>query len=341
MFIAIINRVSKQINFEVQLESQQNLYMAFADGLNFKRLSDELLAYMKEDNDPLLYIQLVRLIETDEIREYMKALPASELRLEISTLCDAVDKLRTYGDRCMCKTKEQFPNLIPFFANPIAEELFQRAVDAGYLDNEFKPLPGVDCFKLKLIAFGISEILDIPYRQRWCNFDRQWDISGSSLAKYHIPITKANEFVKITQLYSEADYRPLLNAGVNHKEPFSTDMTKDQVIYLYDALRRNCYLSLKTKEADFLAMFGFGTVAKPVIRWSSSLLSLVYFIRAALADTTRDIWRLAVDWIMLDGEKQLNHETCKSRSSYVYRNRSRYDFCDELDRIIAEARNVE
>lgn len=340
-FIAIINRVSKQINLEVQLGIQQNMYDLLADGLNFNRLTTELLAYMKEDNDPLLYFQLARFVETEGIRKYMDVLPSSEFRLKMEELCNAVDRLRAYGDKCINGTALDYPNLIPFFAYPEARSLFQRAVDAGFLDEEFQPLPGVDHYKLKLIAFGISEILEIPFRQRWCNFDRQWNIKGCSLSRYHLPMTKASEFVRITQLYNEVDFRPLMNVGINRKEPFSTDMTKDQVVHLYDSLRRYCFLSLKTKEEDFLAMFGFGKVAKPSVRWSSSMYSLVYFIRTALSDTTRDIWRLVVDWVVLENEKTLNRETCKSRASYVCRNRSKYSFCDELDRIIAEARSVE
>ena len=341
MFIAVINRVSKQANWAAKLGLQQNLYDAFADPLNYRKLSRELIAYMKEDKDPHLYYQLVRFIETDDLRKLIETIPSSELRIEIEMICDAVDMLRTYGNECINSTKTRYPNLIPFFAYQEAEELFQRAEDAGFLDEEFQPMPGVDHYKLKLIAYGISEILKIPYRQRWCNFDRQWHIQNSSLCKFHLPMTKLSEFMDITQLFSEVDFRPMFYAGSEKKEPFATDMTKGQVIYMYDALRRCCYLSLKTKQADFLAMFGFGKVAKPYIRWESSMTSLVYFVRMALADTTRDIWRLTADWIKMADEKPLNRETCKSRSSFVCRNRSQFSFCDELDRIIAEARSVE
>lgn len=344
MFIAIINKVSKQINFEIKLESPQILYESFADKLNYTRLSDELLEYMKEDNDPLLYMQLVRLIETDEIRSYIDSYQDSELKVEILALCDAVDKLRTYGDSCVDSQNTQFPNLIPFFANAEAEALFQRAVKAGYLDETYKPKPGIKYYELRLISFAISEMLNLPYRQRWVNFDRQWgSCTPFSLGVYHMPMTKAKEFVRITQLYSEVDFRPILNPRPNNKKPFTTDMTKEQVIYLYDALRRRCYLSMKTKEKDFLAMFGFGKVEKPFIRWSGPLYALEYFIRIALADSTRDVWKITADWIMMDDEKVLNYETLKSGSSFVYRNRDtdRFKFCKELDKILAEARNIE
>ena len=339
LFIAIVNRVSKQINFDIKLDSREVLYEAFSDRLNFKRLSDELIEYLKGDNDPLLYMQLVRLIETDEIRGHMDMLSDSELKFEVMTLCDAVDKLRNYGDSCVNGSKIEFPNLTPFFANDKAESLFKRAVSAGYLDKQYKPLPGVDSYQLKLIAFAISEILDIPYRQRWVNFDRQWGLT-CSLCKYHLPMTKAETFSRITQMYSEVNFTPIFNPRLKYKEPFTTDMTEKQVIHLFNSLRRRCFVALKTKESDFLAMFGYGKVPKPFIKWSGSLYALEYFIRIALADTTRDIWARVVEWIVIDEDTTLNRETLKSGSSYVCRNRAKFDFCDELDKVIAEARSI-
>ena len=341
IFIALTNKVSKLVALGVKLKSFDMIRNALTENLSYKKLSLQLLAYMGEDNDPLLYGQLEFLIETKDIRDFASSLEPSETKMKIDDLCSAVDKLREYGIGRIELRNDRFPNLTPPFCNEKAEELLQRAVTAKYLDNDYTPLDGVEHFELKLLAFGIAEILGMPLRQRWCSFDELWKLDGTSLGRYHIPKTKAKDIMKITDLYPEVDFRPVINAEVKIKRPFDSGLTREQAIYLYNSLRRNGYIALKTKEEEFLAMLGLELMPQSYIKWTAAMYALAYFVKIAFADTTRDIWRFTTAWFIVEDNKTLNHETLKSKGSYICKHQSEYPFCNELNRMLKETRKVD
>ena len=341
MFIAVINKASKLVSLGVKLKSFDIIQDALIEDLSYRKLAQQLLAYLSEDNDPLLYGQLEYLIETKDIQKFSSTLEPSETRMKIDDLCSAIDNLREYGIGRIEQRNESFPNLTPPFCNEKAKELLQRAVKAKYLDGNYVPLAGVEHFELKLIAFGIAEILDMPLRRRWCSFDELWKLDGTSLGRYHIPKTKAKEIMRITDLYPEVDFRSVINAEVKIKRPFGSGLTREQAIFLFNSLRRNGYIALKTKEEEFLAMLGLELMPQSYIKWTATMYALAYFVKIAFADNTRDIWRFTTAWFIIEDNKILNHETLKSKGSYIGKHRSEYPFCDELDKIITETRKVE
>lgn len=341
MFIAVINKTSKLVNLGAKLKSFNMINEALTDDFNYVKLMQQFLAYLDEDDDPILYGQLEFLIDTKDIWALYSTLERSEIKIKIKDLCTAVDRLREYGIHRIELQDERFPNLTPPFYSEKAEGLFKRAVNAKYLDENYVPVKGIEHYQLKLIAFGIAEILEMPVGHRWCSFDKLWKLDGTSLGRYHIPKTKAAQIMRITDLYPEVDFRSVVNAEVKLKQPFDSGLTREQAIFLFNSLLRNGYISLKTKQEEFLAMLGLEIAPQSYIRWTAAMYALAYFIKIAFADTTRDIWRFTTAWFQIEDNKFLNRETMKSKGSYIIKHKSEYPFCRELDRIIKDTRKIE
>ena len=341
MFIAVINKTSKLVNLGVKLKSSAIIKEVLTDDFNYVKLAQQFLTYLREDDDPILYGQLEFLIDTKDIWGFCSTMDQSENKCKIENLCTAVDKLREYGIHRIELRNERFPNLAPPFCNEKAEELFKRAVKAKYLNDSYAPEKGIEHYQLKLIAYGIAEILEMPIGHRWSSFDEMWKLDGTSLGRYHIPKTKAVQIMKITELYPEVDFRSVINAEIKLKQPFDSGLTREQAIFLFNSLLRTGYISLKTKQEEFLAMIGHEIGPQSYIKWTATMYALAYFVKIAFADTTRDIWRLSTAWFQIEDNKILNHETMKSKGCYVTKHKTEYPLCRELDRIIRDTRKIE
>ena len=65
--------------------------------------------------------------------------------------------------------------------------------------------------------------------------------------------------------------------------------------------------------------------------------SLLYFVKEVFGESNSDIHRKTCDCFTVNGQA-LKYQTLKSRSSYVFRNKSKFDFILILNKIIASAR---
>ena len=70
--IAVINKVSKQVATACKLKSNDLLDEALSSGADIPALASSIIAYIKEDRDPILYKQLMHLANTDPIRKYIR-----------------------------------------------------------------------------------------------------------------------------------------------------------------------------------------------------------------------------------------------------------------------------
>lgn len=340
MLIAVINRISKTLDYQISVGRVVDLELLFADRLNFSKLADDLISYLDQEPARKLAQQLVVLNETDRIRKYCESLPSGTVKSDIENLSDAIDKLYAYGSRITDASNSKYPYLLPVFHSDVAKELFDRAVNASYLDCYYKPLPDTDHYQMKMIAYAIISILQMPSRNAWVHFDRQWDITSSKITSFRVPRTKGSEIMKIVQLYPEVDFRPLLSSKNEEKKSFVCNMNESQARSLYNALVADGYIDSKTKVEHFMTMVGLVNLPPKMIKWTSSMNALVYFVFRAFSDTNSDVWHLTTLWFYLDGKDELNRETLKSKRSFIFRNASKFeDMFNDIDKLIEQGLN--
>ncbi|MCI7547836.1 MAG: hypothetical protein SO287_08910 [Parabacteroides sp.] len=335
MLIAVINKISKTLDYQVAVGHVVDLEALFEDRLNFSKLADELIEYLDQEPADKLARQLMLFNETRNIRKYSETLPSGTIKSDIVNLADSIDKLYDYGSRITDKSNCDYPHLLPVFHSETAKELFDRAVNANYLDYNYKPNPDTDHYQLKLIAYAIISILQMPSRNAWVHFDHQWGITSSKITSFRIPRTKGNEIIKIVQLYPEVDFRPLLSSKNDEKKSFICKLSEAQARALFKALVDNGYIASNTKAEDFLTMAGLVNMPPHMIKWTSTMYELVYFVARVFSDTNSDVWYLTTLWFNMDGRDELNRETLKSKRSYIFRNMDKFDsMCKDLDQIV-------
>lgn len=338
MLIAVINKISKTLDYQIAVGHVEDLEKLFEDRLNFCKLADELIEYLDQEPADKLTRQLLLFNETRNIRKYSETLPGGTIKSDMSNLANAIDKLFDYGSRITDRSNCEYPYLLPVFHSETAKELFDRAVNANYLDYHYKPCPNTDHYQLKLIAYAIISILQMPSRNAWVHFDHQWEITSSKITSFRIPRTKGNEIIKIVQLYPEVDFRPLLSSKNDEKKSFLCNLSVPQAKALYHSLVINGYIADKTKEEHFMTMAGLVNMPPQMIKWTSTMYALVYFVARVFSDTNSDVWYLTTLWFNMDGRDELNRETLKSKRSYIFRNMDRFDSMrKELDKLIDES----
>ena len=332
--IAVINRTSKLLAAAVRLGKDGIIRDALDEEINYAQLASSIISYVKEDPDPLLFEQLMVLADTESMREYLSTHRSGALALRVREVADATDRLVAFGTELFRKGEGEYANLVPFFANPQAKALFDRAVNAGLLKKDYQPAPGVNRFQLKLIAIAIHTIMDFSYRDKWYHFAEQW---GDDVHRATIPFTKGVAIGQVAHVYPEV---PLWDKVIpeNGGKAFKTDFSEAQAKALFTGLMRKGYLGHHTALESFLSIMGMGQAAFTPINWiDRGYNSLIYFVKEAFGALNPDYLLRICDCFTCNG-KQITHSSLKTRSSYVYRNKDKWDFVPVIDDIIAKAR---
>ena len=332
--IAVINRTSKLLASAVRLGKEGVIREALDEEISYSQLANSIIAYVEEDPDPLLFEQLMMLANTEPIRDYLSVHRTGLLAARIREVADATDKLVAFGNEMFRKGSGEYGNLVPFFANPQAKELFDRAVNAGLLKKDYQPAPGVARFQLKLIAIAIHTILDYSYRDKWCHFAEQW---GDDVHRAMIPFTKGVPINQIVRLYPEVALWDKV-IPENEGKFFKTDFSEAQAKFLFTGLMRKGYFGHHTSFDSFLSILGMGQAAFTPLNWiDRGYNSLIYFVKEAFGAMNPDYLLRICDCFTCNG-KQITHSSLKTRSSYVYRNKDKWDFVPVIDNIIDKAR---
>ena len=332
--IAIINRDSKILTMGCKLEDSGIIRGVFRDNPDYEELADGIMDYIRSDRDVALYGQLMHLVDTVPIRVFLENNKHSSLYGQILEVADVVDRLITFGYQMYEKGSDEFEHLIPFFANEKAEELLKRAANAGLLTPGYRPQPSTQRFQLKLIAICMIEIMGLGHGDKWNHFEELW---GTSISRCGIPLTKGLAISKVATLYPEVNLWEII-APKNNKMVLKTDLTEEQARKLFKGLVHYGFLGPRTAPESFLAIMGLSDFPFHQVNWiGKGMNSLLYFVKEVFGESNSDIHRKTCDCFTVNGQA-LKYQTLKSRSSYVFRNKSKFDFILILNKIIASAR---
>lgn len=331
--IAVINKESKQMAVACRLKDEETMIRAFMTRTDFPALADSIIEYIKDDPDPLLFNQLLMLPDTTLMHDFLRTKCRSGTYYRYKERVSAIERLAEFGEEMSKKSSKEFGNLPTFFANERAQELLQRAVDSGYLDQDYTPRKSTQRFQLKLIALCMIEIMGYQHGDKWNHFEDLWEVE---IARRDIPLTKGVAINKIALLYPEVNLLGLIMPK-SHPAALKTDMTETQVRKLFKGLIHYGYLGPRTPVESFLVILGKGNYTFRPVNWIAMTQdSLVYFAKRAFGRTNSDLLRRMCDCFTVNGQR-LNHQTLKTKSYRVERNLDRYDFVPIIDQIIASA----
>lgn len=333
--IAVINKVSKQVATACKLKSNDLLDEALSSGADIPALASSIIAYIKEDRDPILYKQLMHLANTDPIRKYIRTKSGYRKANEVKDIADAVDQLDKFGnDLYYREGNGEYENLLPFFSNEEAQGLLQRAVDAGLLKDDYQPRESTARFQLKLIAICMMEIMEYQHGSKWCYFEQLWK---KDVARRSIPLTKGMAINRVAVLYPEVNLWGLILPKHNQLA-LKTDLTEEQARKLFKGLVHYGYLGSRTPVENFLSIMGIGEYPFHTVNWiGTGMNSLVYCVKRICGHKNSDLLKRMCDCFTVNGQP-LNHGTLKTKSSYVDRNVDKFDFVPLLDKIIASVK---
>ncbi len=332
--IALMNKTSKLLAAAVKLGKENLIRDAIDEGTDFKQLSGAIMHYVRTDPDRFLFEQLMHLADTEPIREYLLRHKSGVLSARVREVADATERLIEFGNEMFRKGSTGYESLVPFFSKPKAKELLDRAVSAELLQEDYSPAPGTTRFQLKLIAIAINSIMHFPHRDKWCHFNELW---GEEINRCMIPLTKGVAINQVVRLYPEI---PLWEKIVpeDKARTIQTDFSEEQVKALFSGLMKKGYLPHHTSVQSFLSIFGMGNAPFTAINWiDRGQNSLIYFAREAFGEHNPDLLLKIRECFTCKG-KEITYNTLKSRSSYVNRNRAKFDFVPVIDKIIAKAR---
>lgn len=340
MNIATFNKATKLIAGAISLGEEDLIEEAVDCDIDFKNLADNIADYIIDDPDPKLYDQLIHLTDTTLFRKHIAQYPSANYSIQLKVVMEQIERLVEYGRRVHQARNDSHPGLIDFFANDRAEELFNRAVKANILTEQYMPNKGLQRYQIKVTALCIADALGLKTRNKWCHFDEQW--GTKHIATWPIPETKGVGILRVARLYPEVDIWKLIGGkeiqpNVKRKSTLETTMSKSQACALLKGLIMAGYIDPRTEEENFLGIMGLVKIPPTPINWTGqSLRSLVYFMKTLFSDMNRDVLRQASVRFTYHGNR-INHETLKSQSSILNRHLTDDGFIPEIDEIIASS----
>lgn len=334
--IATISKVSKEVCYAININNEAEVKNAIESKTSFRSMAEDIIHFIKDEQDSLLYEQLICLPNPKPILKYISYVKSNTLLvLHLSDLANSLEMLQTFGYE-LRKKHSPYPKLEPFLANDETAELLGRAVKAGILDEDYQPRKSIKLYQLRLIAIAIIEIQGFKTRDKWCHFNEQWKLDEGLLARTKIPLSKGNEIYRITKLYPEVDFYGILSPNIKPSELFRTKFSVEGAIELCKSLKKHDFLSKRVSEESFLAIMGLMSIPPSAIDWIGSFDSLVFFIREAFGDLNPNMLYLTARWFTLDGN-DINHGTMKTKSSRIARMPEKYGFIPLLSALISKA----
>lgn len=338
MAIAVLNKTSKIVHYAARLGLEDEIEEALEGHPDFIQTADDIIGYIDDDRDKRLYDQLNCLVDTKTISDFSAHITDPSTRSSIDNLVKCINKLKVYAESLYSEDYKDFPYLVPYFANEEMKALLMRSVNAGILNEKYQPKKGIKQYHLKLIALAIIKIKDIKTRNKWCHFEKQWNIEDKHLSRCEVPLTRGADVYKISKIYPEVDFFSVFEDRVSQAKAFKTSLKIPQVKILCTLLKEHGFLAGSIQDESVMAIMGLLRIPPQPVDWSGSAYSLVYFVKQLFGDLNPSSLHMAERWFTVKG-KTLNHGTIKTKSSTLNRERSRFDFIPIIDDIIREANN--
>lgn len=331
--LAKINMMNKQVAYWIELDQDlDNISVALDLGV-VPSWIDEILVFMKNNSCKPVVSFAHKMFTIDFLK---KALKDSNRKWKretyeiLSSFAGSIEKLYSTSNIYYKMYKRgPYGDLEDALSNAKGAELLMRAVNAGYLDCNYKPKKGITPLQLKAIAWGVGQSLGIKWREQWVTFERQWNCDR--IGTVQVPEGFSKQYEDIKALYPEVDYSPLTDSKKD--EYFKKPLNDNCMEELFLALITYGYIDKKTTYIQFQRIFGIKndldtSIFQP-INWIKDQRSLTYFVYFAFSKRNMGIWVKAQNCFMVNG-KRPNKGSLKSGMPALRRDHpviEQYDPC--------------
>lgn len=217
----------KTLNYLLSVDSGFIFSNIDPDIMNMNIWIKEILEYWKHSKCPNIANQITNIgaaesisliLESNNITNDEKTLLGEFL----GTYQDLIKAIKDEKD----KGKGSYYLLPDEIANNKAVELLNRSVDAGLLNDQYQPTASTTKAQMKLIAYAVSTLCEI--KNIWKPFCELWHYEG--LRSVVLPVTKTDNLIFVTQLYSEIDFNEIYH---RKKASFKTKRSKKNLSRIF------------------------------------------------------------------------------------------------------------
>lgn len=292
--IARINRINKNLNYLLGFKEDFTTAALDPELSCIGLWALEIQAYWRECKDPIIAEQIDNIGSSGNFYKLLlSSQMADDIRGAISLYVDTMKALRAEIQQHHKQSKGSYSILPDELANDEAAMFLQRAVEAGFLTEDYQPGTHTSNAQLRFLAFGIGTALHLKHK--WEPFERLWN--KEKLPGIYIPSSKSVNFEDIIMLYPEVDFSKIskkfdmnLSDECEIMEPTITDpvhydstVSISELKNVYRNLIDYKYLSDKTTLDQWL-YFSIGNGKKPdqPILWNREVKSLAYLITQIL-----------------------------------------------------------
>ena len=295
--IAKITQINRTLNYLLECNKGEEIDYPTHLHPELNHIDDwafEIQAYWRECKDPIIAEQIANIGSSGNFYKLLlRARMADDIRGAISRYVNVIGELRAEIKQHQEQSKGAYSMLPDELANDEAAKLLQRAVEAGYLREDYQPGTHTSNAQLRFLAFGIGTALHLKHK--WEPFERLWN--KEKLPGVYIPSSKSVDFEDIIKLYPEVDFSEIskkfdmnLSDECEIMEPTITDPVHyDSTVGISELKNVYCnlidhkYLSDKTTLDQWL-YFSVGSGKDPdqPMLWNREVKSLAYLITQIL-----------------------------------------------------------
>lgn len=335
------NKFFKQLNYDIGVTGKVHLSQYADELMEFEQWVDNVIEYVLFNPDPKIIDLISALGSSEIIKNYAeegKAVLEASTYDALSKVIDSTAKMLSLVNESIETSKGKFTSLPEAFAFQDAENLFLRAVKAGYLTSDFQPKGDTDLYTLKILGFAIGEELKLAPRHKWSHFEELWNIDyANKLSSVPISAKQFQRAKTLMDLYPEVDF----NLLIKPKEDsfFTAAYGNRKIRTLYKELVAYGYISKETDYDNFLSIFNLGNskFVRPV-EWISDQRHLAYFIHHTFTKTNKNCWVKAHACFTINGAPP-NLGTMKSGIVSLQRKPTYETYDLVLKRIASEYNN--
>ena len=201
--IARINRINKNLNYLLGFKEDFTTAALDPELSCIGSWALEIQAYWRECKDPIIAEQIGNIGSSGNFYKLLlSSQMADDVRGAISLYVDTMKALRAEIQQHHKQSKGSYSMLPDELANDEAAILLQRAVEAGFLTEDYQPNIHTSNAQLRFLAFGIGTALHLKHK--WEPFERLWN--KEKLPGVYIPSSKIVDFEDIIKLYNEVDF---------------------------------------------------------------------------------------------------------------------------------------
>ena len=320
--IAKINRLLKQLYYWI--DTDVDLKISFVDTEELAQLSNWVklvYQYLLESPTPILANQIERIGSSSIIENYLNEKNCridARIRPLLVKYVKEMKKLEILDKQILSDVETSYPGMVPALANEKAIALLKRAVDAGILDEDFQPLRSTSSIQLRVIAFAVGTLLNIPRKQIYIHFEKQWNRASYRISTVDLPRRYRCEKHELAMsLYPEVNFQEMTQP-YRENTTFYTPNSKKRIKTLYENLIEAGYIGSYNTFEDFIGIFDQSKFKKP-IDWISEQRFLAYFVYLAFSKYNKNLWVKVVCCFRVSGVEPHKGSLC-SGLTYIRRN---------------------